>query len=331
MPLSSLPTMANRLRRIDSHIRPSRTSSSAAASSGPSGATHEVLNQAAALAQYNAYDDPALQGGVTTFGGGWGKDRLATLGEKVGAPEWQARSRAANACPPTLATHDRFGNRRDAADFHPAYHELMALGLEAGASSFAWEPEHRGKEGAHVIRGALMYLMYQINPGVCCPITMTFAATPALEVGMRGIADGEGESARYLRSLLVGLRTPAYDGADRPHEEKSGVTLGMSMTEKQGGSDVRANTTVATPVDVARATTGDEFTLVGHKWFTSAPMSDGFLTLAQTDEGVSCFLVPRWLPGRDGGRNSGFQLQVRKFHRMFDRMFHRMFSAAPEG
>lgn len=270
-----------------------------------SAATHAVTNQATPLSGYNAFSgDPVLVAITEHFGGGWGSSRLSSLGRDVGSVEWQQKSRNANAVPPRLETHDRFGNRRDAAEFHPAYHELMALGLESGAAAFAWEPEHRGKIGAHVIRGALMYLMYQLNPGVCCPITMTFAATPALEAGTRG-----GRKIPFLEEILHKLRLPGYSGADIPLQDKPAVTVGMSMTEKQGGSDVRANTTHATPLRPEDSGSGDEFELVGHKWFTSAPMSDGFLTLAHTQEGVSCFLVPRWLPMAHGTRNEGFQLQ----------------------
>ena len=274
--------------------------------------THVVTNQATPLTQYNAFTcDNALMGYVDSFGGGWGKEKLSALGSSVGSSEWQQRSRDANHVPPKLQTHDRFGNRKDAVEFHPAYHQLMGLGLDSGAASFAWQPANRGKAGAHVIRGALMYLMYQLNPGVCCPITMTFAATPALEAGTKNQP-----SNPFLYQILEKLRMPGYNGSDAPLHHKRSVTLGMSMTEKQGGSDVRANTTYAVPVHPQMHHTGDEFELVGHKWFTSAPMSDGFLTLAQTPEGVSCFLVPRWLPAECEGsdselisRNEGFQLQ----------------------
>ena len=155
--------------------------------------------------------------------------------------------------------------------------------------------KHRRTRGRHTARGTLMYLMYQLECGVCCPTTMTFAAVPALAATP--------SVANHWLPLLTSRR---YDGRDVPVEVKGCATVGMSMTEKQGGSDVRANTTTATPVDPSAASEGDEFVLRGHKWFTSAPMSDAFLTLAQTPEGLSCFLVPRWLP--DGSRNAGFHV-----------------------
>ena len=169
----------------------------------------------------------------------------------------------------------------------------MDLGITSGVAAFAWQPENFGKPGAHVIRAALMYLMYQLDPGVCCPLTMSFAAVPALQ-------RSEGDS--YVAALIQKLTSCKYSGKDVPLLSKPGATVGMSMTEKQGGSDVRANMTEALP-----ANSGNAFWLIGHKWFTSAPMSDAFLTLAQTKEGVSCFIVPRWLP--DGSRNAGFTVQ----------------------
>ena len=178
----------------------------------------------------------------------------------------------------------------------------MELGIEAGCAAFAWQPENSGKPGAHVIRAALMYLMYQLDPGVCCPITMSFAAVPALRQQAP-----EHDRQGYIAAFLKKLTALHYKGSNVPLEDKPGATVGMSMTEKQGGSDVRANTTQAQPVKSGTPFPGDAFLLTGHKWFTSAPMSDGFLTLAQTGEGVSCFLVPRWLP--EGRRNSGFTVQ----------------------
>lgn len=269
----------------------------------PGQPTHAVLNQPRPLCGYNAYlCDVALVKGVAAHGGAWGSAHLERLGAAVGSEEWQQRAAEANRHPPRLETHDRFGNRRDAASFHPAYHQLMQLGLEAGGAAFAWLPEHANRPGAHVIRGALMHLMYQLDPGVCCPITMSFAAVPALRRHLP-----KGSQASWLAELLDKLQACKYSGADRPLRSKPGATVGMSMTEKQGGSDVRANTTQAAPVVAGRERPGDAFWLVGHKWFTSAPMSDAFLTLGQTKEGVSCFVVPRWLP--DGSRNAGFTVQ----------------------
>ncbi|CAE7402074.1 aidB [Symbiodinium necroappetens] len=262
-----------------------------------------VLNQVRPLCAYNAFScDVALRAGVIAHGGAWGEARLQQLGEAVGSEEWQARASEANRHPPRLETHDRFGNRRDAAEFHPSYHLLMDLGITSGVSAFAWQPENCGKSGAHVIRAALMYLMYQLDPGVCCPLTMSFAAVPAL-LQQQGSHDPDG----YVANLIEKLISCKYSGKDAPLPSKPGATVGMSMTEKQGGSDVRSNMTEAQPVNGMRQSPGHGFWLVGHKWFTSAPMSDAFLTLAQTMHGVSCFIVPRWLP--DGNRNAGFTVQ----------------------
>eukprot|EP00438_Fugacium_kawagutii_P010351 Skav231981 [mRNA] locus=scaffold719:61956:73461:- [translate_table: standard] len=226
----------------------------------------EVVNQPRAFCGFNAFHDVALRNGVAKHGGAWGFAALQQLGEQV----------------PRLANFDRFGVRQDAVEFHPAYHELMELGLSSGAAAFAWQ--HMGRPGAHVIRGALMHLMYQLDQGVCCPITMTFAAVPALD--MEKLGKIESDSLSFLHSFREKLISGKYCSKDVPLSSKDGATCGMSMTEKQGG---------------------DAFWLVGHKWFTSAPMSDAFLTLAQTKEGVSCFLVPRWRP--DGRRNAGFNVQ----------------------
>ena len=205
-----------------------------------------------------------------------------------------SESKTRKQVPPLLVTHDRTGSRIDCVDYQPSYHDLMDRGISAGAAAYAWKND--GKSGAHVARGSMLYLMYQLESGVCCPITMTFASVPALKA-----TPSIGE--KWIPKVSSGV----YDSRNVPMEEKNGCTIGMSMTEKQGGSDVRANTTFATPVDGNKDGEGDMFTLVGHKWFTSAPMSDGFLTLAQTDENeLSCFLVPRWLP--DGTRNTGFQI-----------------------
>lgn len=268
-----------------------------------SGKTHEVTNQASPLCDHNAFlCDTALVEGVRMHSGEWGRQQLEELGAAVGSSLWQSRAADANRYPPRLETHDRFGNRRDAAEFHPAYHQLMQLGIESGVSAFAWQPGNQGHPGAMVVRSCLMHLMYQLDPGVCCPLTMTFAAVPALE-RQRPEHDTEG----YVAQWLAKLKSCKYSGADSPNSMKPGATIGMSMTEKQGGSDVRANSTQASPIVPDKSGPGDAFLLVGHKWFTSAPMSDAFLTLAQTKEGVSCFLVPRWLP--DGSRNDGFTVQ----------------------
>ena len=190
----------------------------------------------------------------------------------------------ANRYTPQLRTHDRYGHRIDQVDFHPSYHRLMELGIGHGLGSLTWS----GGPGARVARSALMYLHNQFEAGTMCPMTMTHAVIPALRV--------EPEVAEEWEPRVLAGR---YDPAFRPAAEKAGVTLGMAMTEKQGGSDVRANTTRARPLGADSG--GPAWELVGHKWFCSAPMSDAFLSLAQSEEGLSCFLVPRWRP--DGSVN----------------------------
>ena len=205
-----------------------------------------------------------------------------------GDPEWQGRARQANENPPKLRTHDRYGHRIDEVEFHPAWHELLGACVEAGVHALPWrEPQ----PGAHVARAALMYVLPEA--GVGCPISMTYAAVPAL----RAQPDVAEEWLPRLTSL-------GYDRRFTPVPEKDGALCGMAMTEKQGGSDVRANTTTARPLNGGGA--GGEYELAGHKWFCSAPMCDVFLVLAQADGGLSCFLVPRFTP--DGERNV-FRLQ----------------------
>ena len=259
-------------------------------------ATHEVFNQVQDFENYNAVNDPALREGLERSGcTSWNamKD-IDTFGKSCGNPIWLAKAKHANKYPPVIQTHSRTGERVDTVEYQPTYHDLIGHGLNAGAAAYAWQNE--GQIGAHVARGSMLYLQYQLESGVCCPITMTFASVPALRT-TPSIGD------KWVPKVTSGI----YDGRNIPMEEKDGCTIGMSMTEKQGGSDVRANTTFATPIDNNQNGEGDMFTLVGHKWFTSAPMSDGFLTLAQTgDNELSCFLVPRWLP--DGTRNKGFQI-----------------------
>ena len=245
-------------------------------------ATHEVGNQPPPLPEFNLYEaDAALRGGVQAGGGAIHYSRLAEFGERCGAVQTREWARQANENPPSLKSFDRYGRRLDEVEFHPAYHRLMALGLANGISGCAWSSEPNG----HLLHGAMMILMTQADAGVTCPMSMTYASIAALK------------AAPELASIWVPrVAAQDYDGRSIPAAEKKAVTIGMAMTEKQGGSDVRSNTTRAEP-----AVDGG-YILTGHKWFCSAPMSDAFLTLAQAPDGLTCFLVPRWRP--DGERNA---------------------------
>lgn len=250
-----------------------------------SGETHQVFNQPAPLEQYNAYSGDTILGyWVKQFGGGWGESRLTEFGHGIGHQLQQAGF-LANKHLPEFQSHDRFGNRIDQVDYHPAYHQLMAHAIEHGHCSLPWTMT---KPGTHVVRGALAILHTHADPGSGCPLTMTFASIPAISVQ-------PDVAAKWLPKITAAT----YDGSNKPWFEKSGLTIGMAMTEKQGGSDVRANTTVAEAIDAAGP--GKLYSLTGHKWFCSAPMCDGFLVLAQTHERLSCFLVPRWR--EDGSKN----------------------------
>jgi len=251
-------------------------------------ATHEVLNQPGPLHNYNAYSgDVALVDAVRTYGGQWAGERLARTGACVGSEHVQMLARQANRNLPELRTHDRFGHRVDVIEFHPAYHELMSLIYGSETHSLAWS--ERGRAGAHVARGALSYLWNQGENGICCPMGMTFASIAALE-----------HDAAQFDVWTPLILKPAYDPRPIHAKSKSGVTIGMAMTEKQGGSDLRATVTTARP-QTSRTGSGAPYLLTGHKWFFSVPMSDIFLTLAQTPKGLSCFLATGWLP--DGTRN----------------------------
>lgn len=245
-------------------------------------ATHRVDNQPqpAGDRDFLMLDEP-LREALAREAPDWVARRLAPLGAAVGSAEVQALGEDANRHPPELRLFDRHGRRLDEVSYHPAYHQLMHLAFDYGWHAVAWEEEGRGGHQAHI---AAMYLLTQAEPGFCCPLTMTHAALPALR-----------REPRVFDEWSARLLAWDYDERAVPAWEKTAVTFGMAMTEKQGGSDVRANTTQA----VAE---GDGFLLTGHKWFCSAPMSDAFLTLAQTDDGLGCFLVPRFTP--DGERNA---------------------------
>lgn len=248
--------------------------------------THEVFNQPAPLANYNAYrSDVALQHWIKTFNAGWADAELDRYGARCGGDLLEAGVQA-NEVPPTFHSHDRFGHRIDEVRFHPAYHELMRTAVEAGMPSLPWR---KPQVGAHVARAGMEYLHMNAEAGSACPLTMTFASVPAI-AGTESVAE----------VWLPKITARHYDPRNVPYFEKKGVTIGMAMTEKQGGSDVRANTTRAYPMG-ARGP-GELYEVVGHKWFCSAPMCDAFLTLAQTEAGLSCFLLPRWRP--DGQKNA---------------------------
>jgi putative acyl-CoA dehydrogenase len=249
--------------------------------------THEVLNQVPPLEGRNLFEDhAALREGLEREGGGWARDRLHAAGAFWGGEpmRWGVE---ANEHPPVLHTHDRFGHRRDEVEFHPAWHALMRAGVQQELHALPWRTD---QPGAHVARAATYVCSGQAEAGFGCPITMTFAAVPALRTQPDVAAE-----------WVPRLTATSYDPELRPAAEKASALCGMAMTEKQGGSDVRANTT--------RALAGDDgwWEITGHKWFCSAPMCDLFLVLAQTEEGVTCFALPRVLP--DGARNEGFQLQ----------------------
>ncbi len=250
-------------------------------------ATHDVTNQATPFEDVNLYDvDVTLQEALgREEDAEWLIEQCHKLGARAGSAEMQQWGDAANANPPEFKPFDRFGHRIDEVEFHPAYHALMGEAMKFGLSSQAWRAESSG----HVAFAALSYLFGQAEAGVLCPMTMSYAAVPSLK-----LQPDVGEF--WVEKLLV----PEYDPRFLPADQKKSVTFGMAMTEKQGGSDVRANSTRATPIDEPGP--GKEYELLGHKWFCSAPMSDAFLTLAHTDNGLSCFLVPRWRP--DGTRNN---------------------------
>ncbi|MEV0807841.1 isovaleryl-CoA dehydrogenase [Micromonospora sp. NPDC050200] len=243
--------------------------------------THEVFNQVPALAGHDAADDPALLDGLEREGAGWAAAELHELGRMGGTEQAIEYGRLANEHPPVLRTHDRYGHRIDEVEFHPAWHELMRTAVTHGLHAAPWAD---GRPGAHVARAAKFYT-WRPDAGHGCPISMTYAAVPALR--------HNAELAAQYEPLLTAA---TYDFGLRPPLAKQGLLAGMSMTEKQGGSDVRANATTAHPEP------DGTYRLLGHKWFTSAPMCDIFLTLAQAPGGLTCFLVPRVLP--DGTRNT---------------------------
>ena len=251
------------------------------------GETHEVFNQAPPLEDHNLYlGDDALREGARREGADWALEDLERYGGECGRPDVIELGFLANRYPPRFEPYDRFGHRVDEVEYHDAYHQLMDRALREGLHAAPWK--HPGP-GAHVARAAKYYLHSQVEGAHCCPVTMTFAVVPSLRL-----------SPKVAEYWLPKVLAYGYDPRNVSHEDKQALTLGMGMTEKQGGSDVRANTTTAEPV--GRDEIGELYELTGHKWFLSAPMCDAFLMLAQTDTGLSCFLVPRWRP--DGYKNA---------------------------
>ncbi|MGK0444698.1 MAG: putative acyl-CoA dehydrogenase [Bermanella sp.] len=269
--------------------KPNLSGSETLTAQAPSlGETHEVFNQPTSLDPFNAYySDASLQHWVNTFQGNDHQAALSEYGQRVGGDLFEAGF-AANKYKPEFKPHSRFGERIDQVDFHPAYHLLMETAIEAGHHSLPWTQK---KMGTHVARAAIEYMHSQADPGSGCPLTMTFASVPAIA-----------HQPNIAKDWLPKITANVYDPRNVPFYEKQGLTIGMAMTEKQGGSDVRANTTRATAID--KTGPGEAYELVGHKWFCSAPMCDAFLVLAYTgtkEQGLSCFLLPRWRP--DGRKN----------------------------
>jgi len=250
--------------------------------------THEVFNQPPPLEDVNLYaSDAALKDAIEREGAGAAGEALVGFGGVTGSAEAFERGRLANEHPPRLQTYDRQGRRRDTVSFHPAYHELMRTSCEEGLHSSVWSHlgagGHKPRPEAHVARAGAFYMAAQMEAGHCCPITMTNAAVPVLL-----------QQPELAEAWLPKILPFRYDPSFAPAADKTAVTLGMGMTEKQGGTDVRAATTKAEPVGAGGP--GTEYIVTGHKWFMSAPMSDAFLVLAQAPKGLTCFLMPRFLP-----------------------------------
>ena len=248
--------------------------------------THIVENQPTDLTNYNLFNvDIALRECVALEGAAWALTDLERFGALIGTTEYLELGHLANKFQPEFDTHDRHGRRVDQVRFHPSYHALMRVAFEEGMHSSPWTDP---KAGAHVARAAKFYLQSQVEAGHGCPIALTFAATRAIQM-----------QPELAAQWLPKITARHYDPRNLPAEQKQGLTIGMAMTEKQGGSDVRANATRANPIGVEGP--GQAYELVGHKFFVSAPMSDAFLVLAQAPGGLSCFLMPRWRP--DGSKN----------------------------
>jgi len=249
--------------------------------------THDVVNQSVPLEGYDLFAaDPLMPAALEREGGGWGAKEVAALATVVGSPDYYRLAHQANRNEPELVTHDRFGHRVDEVEFHPTYHQAMETSVTHGVHSLPYE--RPPGEGARVVRDAMMWALNQVEPSHTCPISMTTSVVPALRVE-------PALAQAWEPAILARSYDPELGIVGR---SKHSALMGMGMTEKQGGSDVRANTSRAEPV----AGSDGEYRLTGHKWFTSAPMCDGFLVLAQAPGGLTCFLLPRILP--DGSRNA---------------------------
>ena len=252
--------------------------------------THEVQNMPPYLGDQDLYSyDLPLQEGLRREGAGWSEDQTSRFGKLAGQEETLDWANQANRFDPQVEPFDRHGQRINQVSFHPAYHSLMDLAIANDLPTFAW---NNPREGSHVAHGALSYQLNQVEGGVLCPMAMSYAVVPALRT-----------TPQVAEQWLPKLLATQYDPRDIPAKEKTSVTMGMFMTEKQGGSDVRTNSTRAIPAG-GNTGPGADYVLTGHKFFCSAPMSDAFLSLAYTDNGITCFLLPRWRP--DGTRNGLF-------------------------
>jgi putative acyl-CoA dehydrogenase len=249
--------------------------------------THEVFNQPEPLADYNLFSgNHALQDALKFNAPDLDTAQFAKLGAELGTSEMQNHARLANVFTPQLRSHDRYGHRADEVEFHPSYHALMSAAAGAGLHGSPWA---ESTPSPHVRRAAGFMLFTELEPSTLCPISMTYAVTPALRA-----------NPAIHKDWAPKLTSRSYDPALKPWRDKPGVTMGMGMTEKQGGSDVRANTSEAVPDGTDEW--GQRYRITGHKWFMSAPMCDAFLVLAQSAGGLSCFFLPRVLP--DGSTNA---------------------------
>ena len=247
----------------------------------------EVTNQSPPLVNYNiAQGDAPLLAALESQGAAYAREDILRLGADLGREEILALGELANVFDPTLRTHDRFGRRIDEVEFHPAYHELMAISMREELHSLPWTSKAPGR---YVHRAARYFVRHQVEQGTSCPITMTFAVAASLRVDER-------VASRWMPRLA----SVTYDPRSLPAWEKTSTLFGMGMTERQGGSDVRANASKA--YFEGESDDGRVYRIDGHKWFCSAPQSDALLVLAQAPAGLSCFLVPRFRP--DGTRNS---------------------------